>query len=79
MNLLVAFGMVIRRERERKHLTQERLAELADLHHNFVSLVERGKSAPGLDTVAALAKALNRRPSQLLRAAERELAMRTSS
>lgn len=74
MNWLEAFGSVIRRERTRKRLTQERLAELADLHHNFISLVERGKTAAALDSIAALAEALDRRPSQLVRAAERDFA-----
>ncbi len=73
MDLLAAFGVVVRRERIRQQLTQEGLAELAGLHHNYVGLVERGKSAAALDTVEALATALRRRPSQLLRAAEREL------
>lgn len=71
--LLDAFGNVVRNERMRKGLTQEQLAELANLHHNFVSMVERGKSAPALDTIEAIASALGRRPSQLLRAAERQL------
>ncbi len=71
--LLEAFGIVVRNERIRKGLTQEKLAELANLHHNFVSMVERGKSAPALDTIEAIASALGRRPSQLLRAAERQL------
>ena len=74
MNLLEAFGSVIRRERKRKLLTQERLAELADLHHNFISLVERGKTSASLDSIAALAQALDRRPSQLVRGAERDFA-----
>jgi len=74
MNLLEAFGSVIRRERMKRRMTQERLAELADLHHNFISLVERGKTAAALDSIAALAEALDCRPSQLIRAAERDFA-----
>ena len=76
MDLLEAFGRVVRRDRQRRGLTQEKLAELADLHTNYVSLVERGRSAAAIDTLAALAHALGLRPSQLLRAAERELASR---
>ena len=77
MDLIEAFGRVVRSERQRQGLTQERLAELADLHTNFISLVERGKSAAAIDTLVSLAQALGRRPSQLLRAAEREMGKRT--
>lgn len=70
-DLIRAFGEVVRRERLRLGLSQERLAEKADLHPNYISLVERGKSAAALDTIASIAAALDRRPSQLIRAAER--------
>ena len=73
MDLLEALGRVVRRERARRGLTQEKLAELSDLHTNLISLIERGKSAPALDTLEAIAKALGRRPSQIVRAAEREM------
>ena len=73
MDLQEAFGSVVRRERTRLGLTQEQLAELADLHTNYIGLVERGRTSAALDTIASLAQALKRRPSQLLRAAEREM------
>lgn len=73
MDLREALGRVIRRERKRNGLTQERLAELSDLHTNMISLIERGRSAPAIDTLEAIAKALGRRPSQVVRAAEREI------
>lgn len=73
MDLREALGRVIRRERKRSGLTQERLAELSDLHVNMISLIERGRSAPAIDTLEAIARALGRRPSQVVRAAEREI------
>ena len=39
-------------------MSQEALAEKANLHTNYISLVERGLSAPALDTICALADAL---------------------
>ncbi len=39
----VTFGMAMRVYREERQLTQEALAELADLHSNYVSSVERGE------------------------------------
>lgn len=76
--LVVAFGVVVRRERLRQTLTQEQLAERSGLHPNFISLLERGKSAAALDSITAVAVALGRRPSQLIRAAEFEAGFRPS-
>ncbi|MCW7541018.1 helix-turn-helix domain-containing protein [Aquabacterium sp. A7-Y] len=70
MDLLVAFGRVVRDERKRKQLSQEKLAEAADLHRNYIGLVELGKTAAALDSAAAIANALGLRLSELLRAAE---------
>jgi hypothetical protein len=43
--------------------------------HNYISLVERGRTAPALDWIAAIARALQRKPSQLVRAAEKMTAV----
>jgi len=40
------FGKVIREMRGEHNLTQEKLAELSDLHTNYISLLERGKRKP---------------------------------
>lgn len=58
MNRTTAFGKAIRTLRKAKGLTQELLAERAGLHVNNISFVERGLSAPTLDTICALADAL---------------------
>jgi transcriptional regulator with XRE-family HTH domain len=73
MDWLVAFGEAIRAERRRQGLTQAQLAERAGLHHNYISLVERGNTAPALDTVLALAEALGCKVSRLVAAAEARL------
>jgi transcriptional regulator with XRE-family HTH domain len=65
MNRIAAFGQVIRKRRKTQGLSQEALAEKADLHTNYVSLVERGLSAPALDTICALADALGLSVSDL--------------
>jgi transcriptional regulator with XRE-family HTH domain len=54
----VTFGAAVRAHREAKLLTQQQLAELADLHTNYVSSVERGERNLGLHNVARLAHAL---------------------
>lgn len=54
----LTFGAAVRARREELLLTQEKLAELADLHTNYVSSVERGERNIGLHNVARLAYAL---------------------
>ena len=39
-------------------LTQEKLAEKADLHHNFIGEVERGNMETSLTSLLKIAKAL---------------------
>lgn len=70
MQLTEAFGQVIRTKRRQKGFSQEFLAELAELHPNFISLVERAKTSASLDSVQALANALGCQPSVLLLEAE---------
>lgn len=62
----VAFGMAVRARRETLLLTQEMLAELAGLHTNYVSSVERGERNIGLHNVARLAYALDMPVSALV-------------
>jgi transcriptional regulator with XRE-family HTH domain len=57
------FGDNLREMRERAGLSQERLAQLADLDRTEVSLLERGKRMPRLDTIVALARGLDLRAS----------------
>ncbi|NMG56027.1 helix-turn-helix domain-containing protein [Aromatoleum aromaticum] len=49
---------LIRTLRKAQGLSQEALAERAGLHRNFVSLIERGKNQPTVDTLFRLAEAL---------------------
>jgi len=57
-DILVVFGLAIRRLRTERGLSQERLAELSDLHHNYISDIERGRRNVGLRNVERLARAL---------------------
>ncbi len=72
-NLGAAFGHVLRERRIAAGLSQEQLAEAADLHRNYVGLVERGKNSPSLAAIASLAAALRIQASELLREAERRV------
>ena len=62
----VLFGKRVRELRVARKLSQEELAELADLHRNYVGGVERGERNVGLLNVVAIARALRVLPSTLL-------------
>jgi transcriptional regulator with XRE-family HTH domain len=59
-------GETIRTYRKRASLTQEKLAERADLHHNFIGEVERGNMEISLGSLLKIAKALGVRARDLL-------------
>lgn len=63
--VLLALGHNVRRQRETKNLTQEALAERANLDPTYISGIERGRRNPGIKNVARLAKALGLRTSDL--------------
>jgi transcriptional regulator with XRE-family HTH domain len=59
-------GETIRAHRKRAGITQEKLAEKADLHHNFIGEVERGNMEISLGSMLKIAKALNIRVRDLV-------------
>jgi transcriptional regulator with XRE-family HTH domain len=54
----VAFGKKVRLLRHTRELTQEKLAELADLHRTYISSIERGEQSVSIDNAAKIAKVL---------------------
>jgi len=54
----LVLGEKIRTCRKQAGLTQEKLAEKADLHHNFIGEVERGSMEISLTSLLKIAKAL---------------------
>ena len=59
-------GETIRKYRKSAGLTQEALAEKADLHHNFIGEVERGNMEISLGSLVKISKALRVRVIDLV-------------
>lgn len=66
------FGIVLRCRREEAGLSQEALAAQANLHRNYVGLLERGQRMPSILVVQQLAVALGTTMSELLAEVEQE-------
>ena len=64
---LAALGREIRRHREAKNLSQEKLAELAGFSTNYIGFIERAERSAKLVTLFKLSRALGVHPSELLR------------
>jgi transcriptional regulator with XRE-family HTH domain len=57
-DLPAAIGARIRRLRQDAKISQEALAERADLHRNYIGSLERGERDVGITALAHLASAL---------------------
>ena len=65
-NLLVSFGHKVQQYREQLGISQEKLAERADVHRTYIGTVERGETNITLLNMYKLANALNIDIKQLL-------------
>lgn len=73
MNIEQAFGITLRRFRQKLSLSQEKLAHLSNLDRTFISLLERGKRKPTLNTIVVISKSLNLKPHKLIQEVEKIL------
>ncbi len=64
-DLKATFGQLVAAHRRRLKLTQDQLAEKADLSIDMVSKIERGSSGASFTAIEKLAKALGVSPAEL--------------
>jgi transcriptional regulator with XRE-family HTH domain len=63
---LKIFGQNLRKTRQAKSLTQEKLADLAELDTTYISGLERGVRNPSLLSIIKIARACSVAPKELL-------------
>lgn len=64
--ILIKFGNKLRKERMKRNLSQEQLAELADVHRTYIGMLERAEKNVTLKNLEKIAKALNMKLSKLV-------------
>jgi transcriptional regulator with XRE-family HTH domain len=64
-NIKIKFGNNIKKQRNLKGLSQEKLAEVSELHRTYISSLELGKRNIGLENIQKLAIALDCKISEL--------------
>lgn len=64
-NIQIKFGKRIREIRKDKNISQEQLANLADLDRTYVGGIERGLRNPSLKNIGKIATALGIKPKDL--------------
>lgn len=60
------FGKVLRQMREERGLTQEKMAELAEIDRTYIYRLENGLRSPSLDVIFRVADALDVSPAAIL-------------
>lgn len=73
MDIEQAFGIVIKKYRLERSISQENLAFGAGLDRTFISLLERGKRRPTINTLFAISKVLEVKPHNMIKDIEQLL------
>jgi transcriptional regulator with XRE-family HTH domain len=64
-NIKLKFGHTIKKLRKEKGISQEKLAELSDLHRTYIGSLEMGKRNVSLENINKLAIALDCKIAEL--------------
>ena len=70
LDMASAFAVVLKKHRQKKGISQEALAEKADIHPTHVSLIERFERNPTINVTKALAGALGFSLAEFVQEAE---------
>ncbi len=66
-NILTIFGNNVRKYRKEQQLSQEKLAEFADVHRTYIGMIERAEKNITLLNMEKIAKALQIELTELLK------------
>ena len=72
MDIRQVFAANLRRLRHEKGLSQEALADLADVNRTYVSKLETGATYVGLEIISKLANVLEAEPAEFLKRSPRK-------
>lgn len=61
------FGVIIREYRSKANISQDDLAEAANVHRTYISQIERGLKSPSLNVIFKLAHALKIPPHEIIK------------
>ncbi len=73
MTIAIAFGAALKEFRKKEKLSQESLAHTCELDRTYISLLERGRRQPTLETLFKLADALRIKPSEFIKIVENNI------
>lgn len=63
---LIKLGKLLKQHREALGLSQNTVAEKAELDRTYISMLERGKKNPTVFTLYKIGKVIEMKPSQIL-------------
>lgn len=66
MKIVERFASNLKAERKRRRCSQQSIADAAGVTVGYISMLERGLRSPPLDTLEAIADALNLSPCDLI-------------
>ena len=64
--ILKQIGMKFRLERTKQHLSQEKFAEIAKVHTNYIGKIERGEQNLTVKKIVSLCNVLNVKTKDIL-------------
>jgi len=73
LNPKSAFGIVLRRLREKHGDSQDSFAHRTGYHRNYIGQLERGEKSPSLTALFTVARSCEMQPSQILKMVEKLL------